>query len=330
VVVFLPIANIRAINAQEPNSPPQEKYRDVKDKKLRGWTVKTETSLIDDSRTVIVSKNANNEIVGWPKKSFIPILVIRHKEGRVECFVNTGMAPHVESGTDPNEASCTIRFDKEKATTIPLKKSTSQDALFWSAPKRWIKRMLSSKQMVFRFTPYNSNPQTCIFNLEGLRNAIRPLEDASGWHIGSIEDRLGFILSTNACIPSALGYAPKTEIGDLDLCLFLKWKVFNEYAPLRQLAIKTIIEAIAQSLNDKSIKKDLPQSLRVILTIPDQVSGVSSSELKREFLSAAKKCGIADRLEIKSEKPKGKYPAIIRLVGIHEAKGATSGRPRKD
>lgn len=157
------------------------------------WRVSTATSPIDDSATVTLSLKAETPIQGWPGKTETPQLIIRFKEKKLEVFVVTGFAPHVEHDS---RATATVRFDAAAAAEVRFSKSTDGEALFWPGPQDAIRQMAAAEKLVFRFTPFNSSPVVTSFTLRGLRNAIIPLETASGWRIDDQTDVMSRRLSS--------------------------------------------------------------------------------------------------------------------------------------
>ncbi len=70
---FCPLFLILASVAVAQDAPPAEELN---------WRVTTSVSLIDDSTTVTVSTEAQDEISAWPDKKLRPSLVIRHSRQR--------------------------------------------------------------------------------------------------------------------------------------------------------------------------------------------------------------------------------------------------------
>jgi len=48
---------------------------------VSGWTVNRATSRMDDTKTVVLARQANETISGWPDKSVVPILAVPHLYG---------------------------------------------------------------------------------------------------------------------------------------------------------------------------------------------------------------------------------------------------------
>jgi type VI secretion system protein VasI len=143
------------------------------------WVVSSETSRIDDSKTVILRLQAENEITGWPRKSVTPSLVIRCKERHTDAYFVTGMSPMVEYGTDG--ATITLRIDKSPAFKLQAGKSTDGEALFLPSAVSQIKRMTAGSSLLFEFVPFNSSPQMATFQIAGLADALKPVREACKW-----------------------------------------------------------------------------------------------------------------------------------------------------
>jgi type VI secretion system protein VasI len=144
------------------------------------WQTSTSISPVDDSKTVVLQLEAEKPVEGWPGTVHTPTLILRCQEKELDAYLNVGMQPNVESDSLYG-ATVLLRFDKEPAQTHRTGKSTDGEALFFSDPTEIIRLILQHDQMLFRFTPFNSNPQETFFDLKGLREIIRPLREACGW-----------------------------------------------------------------------------------------------------------------------------------------------------
>ncbi len=144
------------------------------------WTVSTETSPIDDSKTVTLRVSADSSIHGWPRKTYTPALFIRCKERKTEAFVVTGMPPTVEHGNSGG-ATVTLRMDKAPAYKLNTTKSTDGEALFLPSATVQVKKLLEGSSLLFEFVPFNASPQMTTFQIAGLADAIKPLREACKW-----------------------------------------------------------------------------------------------------------------------------------------------------
>ncbi len=68
------------------------------------------------------------------------------------------MPPNVESGR-VDEATVTLRFDKEAATQSLASESTDKKALFLPNPIGVARTMAKHRRMLFRFIPFNAPPR---------------------------------------------------------------------------------------------------------------------------------------------------------------------------
>lgn len=148
------------------------------------WKVKTGKSPIDDSTNVWVSRKANSPIDGWPNKSVTPMIYITCREKKTRAYIYTDMSPAIESTRA--RARGTIRLDGDEAYTDTFGVSTSGDALFLkpgdeSALLGFLRELSKHKKMLVQFTPFNSPPTMTTFDLAGLSDALKPVQDACGW-----------------------------------------------------------------------------------------------------------------------------------------------------
>lgn len=143
------------------------------------WKVSRGNSPKDDSLTVTLSLDAESSISGWPGKTHLPTIILRCKERRTDAYIVTGMSPMVEYGTD--DATVTLRFDKDKASKYRTSKSTDGEALFFGQAAGLVKQMMGKSELLFEFVPFNSSPAMTRFDLHGLTEAVKPLREACKW-----------------------------------------------------------------------------------------------------------------------------------------------------
>jgi type VI secretion system protein VasI len=153
-----------------------------KESQIGAWRVKEDVSRVDDSTNVLVSLGADSDISGALGEASRPTLNLRCKEKKLDAYVVTDMAPAVEYGLS-DQATATIRFDKDKATSEVMDESTDHNALFFKRPTNIIAMMFEHQTLLFQFTPFNSSPVITTFNLTGAKQAVHSLEvacDVSG------------------------------------------------------------------------------------------------------------------------------------------------------
>lgn len=139
------------------------------------WKTQTSSSSFDDSKTVVISLDANSTIEGWTV-TYLPKLILRCEEGKVDAFVRVGMPADVEYSYNAHTAR--IRFDDDDAYKTTMNESTDGEALFFQGAVTLINQMQEHDTMLFGFTPFNANPVETTFTLTGIRYAVVPLAEA--------------------------------------------------------------------------------------------------------------------------------------------------------
>jgi len=143
------------------------------------WTKSVSRSPMDDSKAVVLTKRAEQEIRGRFGAE-MPRLVLRCSENKTEAYVNVG-TPVEHHGRDYHRSRVRVRFDAEPALAASYTMSTSRDALFAPKPIALIRQMLLHDQLVLEVTPSGSGSQTATFDLNGLGDHIGELQEACGW-----------------------------------------------------------------------------------------------------------------------------------------------------
>jgi type VI secretion system protein VasI len=136
------------------------------------WRLRTDVSPIDDSKSYILSLDANEELkVGF--KSVTPTLIVRYKEGDLELFINYG---NLFIGT--NTTQVTTRIDKAEAANAEWAISTDHKAIF-APPKTYnsltTPMMKGARTLVVRLTPYGESPVVTSFDVSGFGDAYGPV-----------------------------------------------------------------------------------------------------------------------------------------------------------
>lgn len=140
------------------------------------WQTDIKTSPIDDSKNVIISLNGNESFRTPFGETTTPTLFIACREKKTELFIDWD----VYLGLD--ETTMLYRLDKQKAVNKSWSISTDTKAVFYRGKTIDFIKNLSSGQMLFaQITPYNENPVSTTFNLKGLSEALKPLQESCGW-----------------------------------------------------------------------------------------------------------------------------------------------------
>src|SRR5690606_25621483 len=146
------------------------------------WITTTDTNPIDDSKTVtaILPASQGESRFGGPVG-----LVVRCKSNATEMYANW----HEFLGDDSNSVYdefklVTVRVGDEPAREERWHLSTDRQGTFTpGSPIPLLKRMLSAERLVLQTTPYNENPITAVFELEGIQDALAPIAETCGWEL---------------------------------------------------------------------------------------------------------------------------------------------------
>jgi type VI secretion system protein VasI len=109
--------------------------------------------------------------------------MLRCKENKTEAFVNAGMQGKPVFGEFGQDIGVSMRgrYDKGEVFEYSMAKSTDGEAFFFRNAIEEIKYMKNHSRLILEFIPFNSNPTEIRFDLSGLVEAIRPLQEACGW-----------------------------------------------------------------------------------------------------------------------------------------------------
>ncbi len=131
------------------------------------WRVTKKQSPIDDSYTVVISRDAEAPVSSGFKKER-PTLIMRKQEGKREVYILFPM--YLGSSKIP----VTVRFGSNEAITEDWGTSSSGKAVFSPFPfEDFFAMVKSSNKLVVRLTPFGENPETVVFGLEGLDDMLK-------------------------------------------------------------------------------------------------------------------------------------------------------------
>ena len=138
------------------------------------WQLRTEVSMFDDTKAIYLELPADQEL--WDAS--LPLLTLACKENSLQAYV-FGIVP--QAGRRNDLATARLRFDKTEAKKIRMVRAVRDDALFFRQPIEIVRTMMNHDQLLFGFTSVDSGLLTATFNLTGLREALRPLQEECGW-----------------------------------------------------------------------------------------------------------------------------------------------------
>lgn len=143
--------------------------------KIGKWQVHTEVSPIDDSTNAYAVLKSEN-IVGKGYRAQHTTLNLRCKEDETNAYLTW----NDYLGSD--SIMVLTRLDKNKAKTVRWNLSTDNQATFVSGGDiSFIKSLLGHKKFLAQLTPYNESPVMAVFDIEGIEEAIKPIQKACHW-----------------------------------------------------------------------------------------------------------------------------------------------------
>ena len=154
----------RAAKPQRPAEPPPPEG---------SWKVHTEVSPLDDTKAVYLDLKAEEPFPAWGAGSFTPTLSVSCRENKIQAYIAVGEPPAREGHRD--YATVHLRFDKLDSKRTRLLRSVDGDALFFQDAVQMVESMVAHDELVFGFTPRNSDLVLTTFALSGLQHALPPL-----------------------------------------------------------------------------------------------------------------------------------------------------------
>jgi type VI secretion system protein VasI len=170
----------------------------VQTQSLDKWQISEKRSPMDDSKTVVLSLDADNDIHG-PLGEKRPTLIVRCQQKKTQIYVVTGMAASVEEDYDGGPSAghkVGLRLDQNPPRYETWGESTADDALFAEESEYTrrndvvypsgqlvvlAKELAKTTTLTFQFTPFDGSPQIAAFDLRGLNSHIGKVAEACGW-----------------------------------------------------------------------------------------------------------------------------------------------------
>lgn len=145
------------------------------------WRVQTDTSAIDDSKSVYLQVTSDNDIPGKYGGMGPATLLIRCMENTTSVMLkfNDHFMADIQGYGD-----VTYRIDERKAAKRGFEESTDHEWLgLWNggAAIPFIKTMLGGEKMIVRATPFSESAIEATFRIGGLEEKIEPLRSACSW-----------------------------------------------------------------------------------------------------------------------------------------------------
>lgn len=140
------------------------------------WQTSVSTSPVDDSKNIILSLESDDYIRSRFGTSVKPTLYLACREKKTEVFIDWDVYLGIR------DTSMLYRLDKQKAIEKEWTISTDTKAVFYRGSDiSFIKSLTKADKMFARITPYGESPVNATFDLRGLPDAVKQLQNACGW-----------------------------------------------------------------------------------------------------------------------------------------------------
>lgn len=146
------------------------------------WRVTSETSPMDDSKTVVAILQSTSMVPGkYGGPSGQAEIALRCMENTTAVIfsVNDYFLADIQG-----YGVVEYRIDDKKAAKINTQESTDNMALgLWSGKRAipFIKGLYGGEKLTLRITPFNESPITMDFDMKGVEDATKELRAACGW-----------------------------------------------------------------------------------------------------------------------------------------------------
>ena len=168
VVIPKPSALPHASGIVEP--PPRQPWLG---RRQAGWAS-------DGSKTIAFELQASDDVPVWMAK-VRPQLVVRCVSRTTEVFVALGSAASVEQQSGRHTVQ--IQIDDDPMVVQQWSDSESNHELFAPDGLLMTRRLADARIMRFSFTPYNSQPVTADFTVEGFNELAPLIAKTCGWKL---------------------------------------------------------------------------------------------------------------------------------------------------
>lgn len=156
------------------NAKVDKVHEDSRD--VGNWKVDIKTSPIDDSKNVVIFVNGNDSFRSPFGDNITPTLYIACRENKTELFIDWDVYLGL------NQTTMIHRIDKQKAINREWSISTNTKAVFYDGNViDFIRKLQNGNQLFAQITPYSESPVSTTFNLKGLSEVIKPLQESCNW-----------------------------------------------------------------------------------------------------------------------------------------------------
>jgi type VI secretion system protein VasI len=168
-------------NSSEPSSSSSVEAKPEPPIRPVFWYERSDTSQMDDSKTVWVSLQSEDTIEGRYGDTTRAELLIRCFEHKTALTLQLG--DHFMADVE-GYGTVTYRIDNRKAATRHFQESTDNSVLgLWDGGSSipFIKSLFDAEKLVMRAIPFNESAIDVSFDIYGTKDAVKNVRKACGW-----------------------------------------------------------------------------------------------------------------------------------------------------
>lgn len=154
---------------------------DSEQAKLGSWRTNEDRDPIDDSAVITASLDAESGRARFGE----PVTIVARCGSNTTDFYaiwNTYVGDDSNSVYDEYK-NVEVRIGDAPAKTERWSVSTDKQATFAGAAVPTLKQMVGKEKLALRLTPYGENPITAVFDLQGIRVALKPIAKECNWEL---------------------------------------------------------------------------------------------------------------------------------------------------
>ena len=134
----------------------------------------------DGSKTIAFELNATDYVPVYMSRAR-PVLVIRCLYRRTEAFVVLGTSANFEGLSDSR--TIRLQLDDDPVAVQQWERSDSGQELFAPDGIALVRQLAQAKRLHFGFTPFQAQPVTAEFAVEGFDRMARMVANTCGWRL---------------------------------------------------------------------------------------------------------------------------------------------------
>jgi hypothetical protein len=141
----------------------------------------------DGSKTISFELQATNDVTVWMAR-VRPLLIVRCLYRTTEVFVAIRSAASIEGQS--GQHTVRLHIDDDPEMVQQWSDSVTGQELFAPNSVELVRRLASAERLRFSFTPYNANPATAEFAIQGFDKLAGLVGNTCGWKLNDPRSQL--------------------------------------------------------------------------------------------------------------------------------------------